>query len=66
MEITLLHNIWLRFSLQLGEEELHHHDIVHFALKELEGELTHGMEWEVVKRLRKHLQDINDRRAGLP
>jgi len=66
MEIALLHNIWLRFSLQLGEEELHHHDIVHFALKELEGELTHGMEWEVVKRLRKHLQDINDRRAGLP
>jgi hypothetical protein len=63
-EVTLLHQIWLRFSEHLGEEELHHHDIVHFALKELEGELTHGMEWEVVKRLRRHLQEIKDRREG--
>jgi len=65
-EITLLHQIWLRFSEQLGEEELHHHDIVHFALRELNGELTHGSEWEVVKRLRKHLRDIQDQREHLP
>jgi amino acid transporter len=63
-EISLLHQIWLRFSEKLGEEELHHHDIVHFALKELDGEMTHGMEWEVVNRLRKHLQEIKDQRAG--
>jgi amino acid transporter len=64
-EIAHLHQLWLRFSEHLGEEELHHHDIVHFALKELEAEMTHGFEWEVVKRLRRHLQDIKDKRERL-
>jgi amino acid transporter len=61
-EITHLHQLWLRFSEQLGEEELHHHDVVHFALKELEGEMNGGKEQEVVRRLRKHLNEIKDKR----
>jgi len=63
MEIDLLHQIWLRFSNQLGEEELHHHDIVHFALRELDQELANGREAEVVDRLRQHLRDIEGHRA---
>jgi amino acid transporter len=62
-EIDLLHQIWLRFSNELGEEELHHHDIVHFALREIELEIAQGKESEVMRRLRDHLNDIKDRRV---
>jgi amino acid transporter len=62
-EIDLLHQIWLRFSNQLGPEELHHHDIVHFALRELEQDVAQGKETEIVARLRQHLHDIKERRV---
>ncbi len=61
-EIDLLHKIWLRLSEKLGHEELHHHDIVHFALDELQRELEMGQEQDVVDRLRKHLSYIKDHR----
>ena len=61
-EIDLLHKIWLRLRDKLGHEELHHHDIVHFALDELERELDMGQEPDVVERLRKHLSYIKDHR----
>jgi hypothetical protein len=61
-EIDLLHKIWLKLSEKLGHEELHHHDIVHFALDELERELEMGQEQDVVDRLRKHLSYIKDHR----
>jgi hypothetical protein len=63
-EIDLLHGIWLKFSNQLGPEELHHHDVIHFALEELQRELDDGAASpeEVLERLRKHLQGIKDRR----
>ena len=64
-EINLLHQIWLRFSNQLGEVELHHHDIVHFALKEIERELAQGEESETMTRLRQHLREIQSRRGGI-
>ncbi|MGA2608449.1 MAG: APC family permease [Terriglobia bacterium] len=63
MEIDLLHGLWLRFSDELAPEELHHHDIVHFALNELKQELTEGKDDEVRKRLRKHLEEIKSRRV---
>ena len=62
-EIDLLHQIWLRFSNELGEEELHHHDIIHFALREIELEIAQGKESEVMRRLRDHLNEIKDRRV---
>ncbi|MGC1416348.1 MAG: APC family permease, partial [Candidatus Acidiferrum sp.] len=31
-EVNLLHRLWLRFSDVLAPQELHHHDVVHFAL----------------------------------
>jgi amino acid transporter len=61
-EIDLLHHIWLRFSQELAPEELHHHDIVHFALNELAAELAAGKHDEVVERLRQHLSEIENRR----
>ena len=57
-EVDLLHKIWLRFSEELSKEELHHHDVVHFALDFLQraAEGEHGD--EVLWELRKHLHEI--------
>jgi amino acid transporter len=62
-EIELLHKIWLRFSTQLGEKELHHHDVVHFALAEIEKELANGKNDEILARLKDHLAEIQSRRV---
>lgn len=62
-EIDLLHSIWLELSNELGLEELHHHDVVHFALDELQQELKHGKREEVLERLRQHLVEITTRRV---
>lgn len=64
-EIDLLHKIWLELSDDLPGQELHHHDIVHFALTELEREVSQGQEPEVLERLREHLNEIKDRRSRL-
>jgi amino acid transporter len=56
-EVNLLHQLWLRFSDALAPEELHHHDVVHFALNEVSKELEEGKENEVVDRIRKHVED---------
>jgi amino acid transporter len=55
-EVNLLHRLWLRFSDVLAPQELHHHDVVHFALEEVQKELDEGQEDAVVKRLRTHLE----------
>jgi amino acid transporter len=62
-EIEELHRLWLRFSEQVGCD-LHHHDIVHFALHELQKELAEGKEQEVLQRLRQHLAEIESRRVA--
>jgi hypothetical protein len=62
-EIDVLHRIWLRFSTQLGEVELHHHDIVHFALTQIDNELAQGKNDEVLTRLKQHLEEIRSRRV---
>jgi len=54
-EVNLLHRLWLRFSDVLAPQELHHHDVVHFALEEVQKEIEEGQEDAVVKRLRAHL-----------
>jgi len=63
-EIDLLHKIWLQLSDKLPGQEIHHHDIVHFALDEVERELENGQEPEVLERLRDHLREIRDRRLN--
>ncbi|MGH9355032.1 MAG: APC family permease, partial [Terriglobia bacterium] len=60
-EVDLLHSIWLQFSEELAPEEVHHHDIVHFALNELQGQLDAGKHDEVLARLREHLEEIRKR-----
>jgi hypothetical protein len=55
-EVNLLHRLWLRFSDTVAPQELHHHDVVHFALEEVQKELDEGHEDIVVKRLRSHLE----------
>jgi hypothetical protein len=55
-EVNLLHRLWLRFSEVLHKEELHHHDVVHFALQEVQKEMDEGHEDEVIERLRAHLE----------
>jgi amino acid transporter len=62
-EIDLLHDIWLQLSEELPGEDLHHHDIVHFALTELTRELSQGQGNAVLERLREHLREIKDRRS---
>jgi amino acid transporter len=61
-EIDLLHKLWLRFSAEIAPEEVHHHDIVHFALNELNDEIARGEEPEVVGRLKDHIAQIKSRR----
>jgi amino acid transporter len=61
-EVHLLHRLWLRFSEMLAPEELHHHDVVHFALEEVQKEIDDGQEDAVVARLRAHLEANQNKR----
>lgn len=60
-EVVLLHRLWLRFSEQMGSEEVHHHDIVDFALTEIERQLGEGNGNQVLQRLKQHLEQITTR-----
>jgi len=64
-EVDLLHKIWLELSDRLPGQEVHHHDIVHFALDEVEREMAAGQEQDVINRLKEHLLDIQSRRPTL-
>jgi hypothetical protein len=63
-EIDLLHGIWLQLSNDVAPEEIHHHDVIHFALEELKQEMNDYQRDSVVNRLRQHLQTIKERRAS--
>lgn len=60
-EVDLLHCIWLELSDDVAPEELHHHDVVHFALEELQQELCRNGRAEAVHRLKEHIRRIKDR-----
>jgi amino acid transporter len=55
-EVNLLHRLWLRFSESAAPLELHHHDVVHFALEEVMKEVDDGQEEAVIARLKAHLE----------
>jgi amino acid transporter len=55
-EVNLLHRLWLRFSESAAPLELHHHDVVHFALEEVMKEVEDGEEEAVIARLKAHLE----------
>ena len=65
-EVNLLHRLWLRFSDLVQPEELHHHDVVHFALEELRNEIDAGKEAEVLNRLRAHLAANRNKKTTPP
>ncbi len=62
-EIDLLHSLWLQISNEVAPEEIHHHDVIHFALEELREDLNNSQREDILHRLRHHLQEIRDRRA---
>ncbi|HUE54852.1 MAG TPA: APC family permease [Candidatus Udaeobacter sp.] len=62
-EVNLLHRLWLRFSDVVAPLEMHHHDVVHFALEEVQKELEEGHEDIVVNRLRAHLEQNQKKKA---
>ncbi len=64
-EVNLLHRLWLRFSDSVAPLEMHHHDVVHFALEEVQKELDEGHEEIVVNRFRAHL-DSNQKKRTPP
>jgi hypothetical protein len=63
-EIDLLHRVWLEFADKLPGEELHHHDIIHFALNEVEREIEKDGPNDVLTRLRNHLNEIQTKRIN--
>src|SRR5580765_3244475 len=62
-EVNLLHRLWLRFSDAVAPQEIHHHDVVHFALEEVQKEVEEGHEDIVVNRLRAHLEANQKKKA---
>ncbi len=62
-EIDLLHGIWLELSSEVAPDEVHHHDVVHFALEELLHEINDSKRHDVMNRLRQHLRQIRNRRV---
>jgi len=65
-EVNLVHQLWLRLSDLVRPEELHHHDVVHFALNELKQELMDGKEDELVQRLKEHVIENKAKRQQPP
>jgi hypothetical protein len=63
-EIELLHDIWLDVSEGIAPREIHHHDVVHFALNELQKELSEAKRGEVVRRLQDHLEEVRARQTA--
>jgi hypothetical protein len=62
-EIDILHGIWLELSNEVAPDELHHHDVVHFALEELQEQMQNSERLGVIDRLKDHLAHIKNRRA---
>src|SRR2546428_78313 len=64
LQVELGHQLWLQFNEQVAPAyELHHHDVVHFALNEVEKELAEDKLQEVITRLKQHLEDNKARRT---
>ncbi len=62
-EIDLLHKVWLELTEEVTDEELHHHDVVHFALELLANVLNESQRGAIVAALRNHLHEIQPLRT---
>jgi hypothetical protein len=65
-EIDLLHGIWLELSTEVAPDEIHHHDVVHFALEELAHDIHNSQRHDVMERLQKHLERRSKRVTRIP
>ena len=65
-EVNLVHRLWLRLSDLVRPEDLHHHDVVHFALDEMQKDLENGNEEDLAKRLLEHLNRNKSKRSPPP
>ena len=63
-EVNLLHRIWLDANDKLQGEEIHHHDIIHFALSEIDRAIAQNHDSTLLERLRDHLREIKSRRLN--
>jgi amino acid transporter len=63
-ELNLVHRLWLRLSDTVSPQELHHHDIVHFALDRVERDLAEGKEQDISEQLKEHLQQNRTRKTS--
>jgi hypothetical protein len=61
-EVNLVHQLWLRLSDMVNPEEVHHHDVVHFALNELKEELSNGKDQDVACKFKQHLSQNKTQR----
>ena len=61
-EIDLLHKVWLQLCENLPAEEIHHHDIVHFAVELVDRAMASGQSETILRQFREHLSDIQSRR----
>jgi len=61
-EVGLIHRHWLYYSELVAPEELHHHDIVHFAMNEIDREKAEGREEELLERLKQHITENKAKR----
>jgi amino acid transporter len=59
-EIDLLHNLWLELSQRLDGHDLHHHDVVYFALKQVERDIAAGKTDILIPRLKQELSERGD------
>lgn len=65
-EIDLLHQLWLELGQELISEDLHHRDVVHFALERLRAEMSNHSREEIIASLKQHLAEAKKHRAVNP
>lgn len=58
-DVNLIHKLWLEAKGELKKEELHHKDIVTFALKKLEDELKSEQRQEVLEKIRSYTKNYH-------
>lgn len=61
-EVNLIHQLWLGLNDLASPEELHHHDVVHFAPNGLKKEFESGSKTDLGRRLKDHLLENRLRR----
>jgi amino acid transporter len=63
-EVNLVHRLWLQLIDTVSPEELHHHDIVHFALNRVEKDIAEGKQPDISEALKEHLKQNRLRKTA--